>query len=190
MCVPQDCQHACLFALADQELCQVLVSGQSAALQNGRAHATQCVCHRISWHASKPAAHPHRASEMGPSKLQRLAGILAAVVSSMYRCSRACINPPCKVHLQLSRSLKLELRPHKLENVIQVQPQLIPTPGQGEVLVRMRLRPVNPADCSLIQGRMGRPPLPLTPGAEGTALTLPLCFPPALLLHGACELGH
>ena len=59
-----------------------------------------------------------------------------------------------------------------LRHVIQVQPQQVLTPGEGEVLVRMRLRPVNPADCSLIQGRMGRPPLPLTPGAEGTALIL------------------
>ena len=31
----------------------------------------------------------------------------------------------------------------------------------------MVLRPINPADISLVQGRMGRPPLPLTPGAEG-----------------------
>ena len=30
---------------------------------------------------------------------------------------------------------------------------------------------VNPADCSLIQGRMGRPKLPLTPGAEGLVLS-------------------
>lgn len=34
----------------------------------------------------------------------------------------------------------------------------------------MMLRPVNPADISLIQGRMGRPPLPLTPGAEGLGI--------------------
>jgi NADPH:quinone reductase-like Zn-dependent oxidoreductase len=36
-----------------------------------------------------------------------------------------------------------------------------------DVLVKMILRPINPADISLIQGRMGRPSLPLIPGAEG-----------------------
>jgi len=36
-----------------------------------------------------------------------------------------------------------------------------------DVLVKMILRPINPADISLVQGRMGRPSLPLIPGAEG-----------------------
>ena len=39
-----------------------------------------------------------------------------------------------------------------------------------DVLVKMILRPINPADISLIQGRMGRPSLPLIPGAEGGLL--------------------
>ena len=51
--------------------------------------------------------------------------------------------------------------------VLQVQDVQKPSVGSGEVLVRMKLRPVNPADISLIQGRMGRPPLPLIPGTEG-----------------------
>ena len=57
----------------------MLVSGQTAALQSGKVHAKQDECKRISWHASKPAAHPHRASELGPSKLQRLAGVRNAL---------------------------------------------------------------------------------------------------------------
>ncbi|CAL8463669.1 g3203 [Coccomyxa elongata] len=39
-----------------------------------------------------------------------------------------------------------------------------------DVLVKMILRPINPADISLIQGRMGRPSLPLVPGAEGVGV--------------------
>ena len=53
---------------------------------------------------------------------------------------------------------------------MQIQDVQKPEVGPSEVLVRMKLRPVNPADISLIQGRMGRPPLPLTPGTEGTSL--------------------
>lgn len=41
---------------------------------------------------------------------------------------------------------------------------------------------VNPADCSLIQGRMGRPKLPLTPGAEGLVHSTPVCLAVALWL--------
>lgn len=41
---------------------------------------------------------------------------------------------------------------------------------------------VNPADCSLIQGRMGRPKLPLTPGAEGLVHSTPVCLAAALWL--------
>lgn len=40
-----------------------------------------------------------------------------------------------------------------------------------DVLVKMILRPINPADISLVQGRMGRPSLPLIPGAEGGLMT-------------------
>jgi NADPH:quinone reductase len=46
----------------------------------------------------------------------------------------------------------------------------VPTPeaGPGEVVVRMRVRPVNPSDLSLMRGRYGQlPPLPATPGLEG-----------------------
>ncbi len=43
-----------------------------------------------------------------------------------------------------------------------------PSPGPGEVLLRMRARPVNPSDLSVVRGRYGElPPLPATPGLEG-----------------------
>lgn len=46
-----------------------------------------------------------------------------------------------------------------------------PTPGRGEVLVRMRASPVNPSDIMYIQGRYGiRPRLPATPGFEGVGV--------------------
>jgi NADPH:quinone reductase-like Zn-dependent oxidoreductase len=44
----------------------------------------------------------------------------------------------------------------------------IPAPREGEVLLRMRARPVNPSDLSMLRGRYGQlPPLPATPGLEG-----------------------
>lgn len=43
-----------------------------------------------------------------------------------------------------------------------------PSPGAGEVLLRMRARPVNPSDLSMVRGRYGQlPDLPATPGLEG-----------------------
>jgi NADPH:quinone reductase-like Zn-dependent oxidoreductase len=43
-----------------------------------------------------------------------------------------------------------------------------PVPGPGEVLIRVRLRPINPADRLYVQGRYGtRPALPAVPGVEG-----------------------
>ena len=43
-----------------------------------------------------------------------------------------------------------------------------PEPGEGEVLLRIRARPVNPSDLSMLRGRYGQlPPLPATPGLEG-----------------------
>jgi NADPH:quinone reductase-like Zn-dependent oxidoreductase len=46
-----------------------------------------------------------------------------------------------------------------------------PTPGPGQVLVRMRYSPINPSDLLTVQGAYGRlPPLPATPGYEGMGI--------------------
>ncbi len=46
-----------------------------------------------------------------------------------------------------------------------------PTPASGEVLVKMAMSPINPSDLMSIEGRYGRkPPLPATPGFEGTGV--------------------
>lgn len=43
-----------------------------------------------------------------------------------------------------------------------------PRPGPGEVLVRVKLTPINPSDLHMIRGRYGyQPALPASPGAEG-----------------------
>ena len=43
-----------------------------------------------------------------------------------------------------------------------------PEPGPSEVLVRMRVRPINPSDLYTIRGTYGiKPSLPATPGLEG-----------------------
>ena len=43
-----------------------------------------------------------------------------------------------------------------------------PQPGPGQVLVRLRVRPINPSDLYMIRGTYGiKPPLPATPGLEG-----------------------
>jgi NADPH:quinone reductase-like Zn-dependent oxidoreductase len=46
-----------------------------------------------------------------------------------------------------------------------------PEPGPGQVLIRMRVRPINPSDLFAIRGQYGRlPKLPATPGMEGAGV--------------------
>ncbi|BBK29912.1 NADPH:quinone reductase-like Zn-dependent oxidoreductase [Stella humosa] len=50
-----------------------------------------------------------------------------------------------------------------------------PVPGAGEVLVRMRLCPINPADLLTVRGLYGtRPRLPAVPGYEGLGIVAAL----------------
>ena len=52
--------------------------------------------------------------------------------------------------------------------VLQIIDAPTPEPGPGEVLVRLRARPINPSDLLTVRGLYGiRPPLPATPGYEG-----------------------
>jgi NADPH:quinone reductase-like Zn-dependent oxidoreductase len=46
-----------------------------------------------------------------------------------------------------------------------------PTPGEGEVLLRVLFSPVNPSDLHMVRGRYGyQPELPASPGGEGVGL--------------------
>lgn len=55
--------------------------------------------------------------------------------------------------------------------VLSLQDKNEPTPGSGEVLVRMILSPVNPSDLLFIQGKYGNQPTPpQTPGFEGVGV--------------------
>ncbi|MFC4992271.1 MDR family NADPH-dependent oxidoreductase [Rubritalea tangerina] len=56
----------------------------------------------------------------------------------------------------------------KAEEVTQLEPVRLPDLQSGEVLVRMLVTPINPADLNFIQGNYGvRPELPDSPGIEG-----------------------
>jgi NADPH2:quinone reductase len=55
--------------------------------------------------------------------------------------------------------------------VLKVKDGPLPTPGGGEVRVRMLAAPINPSDLMFIQGIYGRrPELPATPGFEGAGI--------------------
>lgn len=57
------------------------------------------------------------------------------------------------------------------EEVLAVRDVPTPTPGRGEVLVRMRLSPINPSDLMYVRGQYGlKPETPATPGFEGVGV--------------------
>lgn len=52
--------------------------------------------------------------------------------------------------------------------VLQIEDAPRPEPGAGELLIRMRARPINPSDTLTVRGLYGSlPKLPATPGLEG-----------------------
>jgi trans-2-enoyl-CoA reductase len=56
-------------------------------------------------------------------------------------------------------------------DVLHVQSQPWPTPSAGEVIVKMRAAPINPADLNQIEGKYPvRAELPATPGFEGAGI--------------------
>lgn len=56
-------------------------------------------------------------------------------------------------------------------DVLTVADVPVPQPGPGQILVRMRVRPINPSDLFQIRGRYGvQPKLPATPGMEGAGV--------------------
>src|SRR5262245_51967414 len=57
------------------------------------------------------------------------------------------------------------------EQVLEVRDVPAPTPGRGEVRVRMLASPINPSDLLTVRGQYGRQPrLPATPGYEGVGV--------------------
>ncbi|MGI8889594.1 MAG: MDR family NADPH-dependent oxidoreductase [Chthoniobacterales bacterium] len=59
----------------------------------------------------------------------------------------------------------------KPEDVLHLEEQSLPAPGNDEALVRMLAAPVNPADLNQIEGKYPiRAPLPATPGFEGAGV--------------------
>jgi trans-2-enoyl-CoA reductase len=59
--------------------------------------------------------------------------------------------------------------------VVRVVEQPWPVPAIGEVVVRMRAAPLNPADVNAIEGKYPvRPELPATPGMEGAGVVVEL----------------
>jgi mitochondrial enoyl-[acyl-carrier protein] reductase / trans-2-enoyl-CoA reductase len=58
-------------------------------------------------------------------------------------------------------------------DVLHVESQPWPTPASGEVIVKMRAAPINPADLNQIEGKYPvRAELPATPGFEGAGIVV------------------
>jgi mitochondrial enoyl-[acyl-carrier protein] reductase / trans-2-enoyl-CoA reductase len=58
-------------------------------------------------------------------------------------------------------------------DVLHVESRSCPTPGAGEVIVKMRAAPINPADLNQIEGKYPiRAELPATPGFEGAGVII------------------
>jgi mitochondrial enoyl-[acyl-carrier protein] reductase / trans-2-enoyl-CoA reductase len=61
----------------------------------------------------------------------------------------------------------------KPSEVLQLQRRPWPAPAADEVVVAMRAAPINPADLNAIEGKYPvRPPLPATPGFEGSGVVV------------------
>lgn len=59
--------------------------------------------------------------------------------------------------------------------VLRVVEQPWPSPAADEVVVQMRAAPLNPADINSVEGKYAiRPPLPATPGMEGSGVVVEL----------------
>jgi NADPH:quinone reductase len=68
------------------------------------------------------------------------------------------------------RSLRFDRLGEPAE-VLRLVDEPTPTPRAGQVLVRMRARPINPSDLYYVRGVYGlKPPLPAVPGFEGAGV--------------------
>ena len=71
-------------------------------------------------------------------------------------------------------------------DVLHVESQPWPTPGPGEVIVKMSAAPINPADLNQIEGKYPvRAELPATPGFEGAGIVVDVGSDVKALTSGA-----
>jgi len=71
-------------------------------------------------------------------------------------------------------------------DVLHVESQPWPTPAPGEVIVKMRAAPINPADLNQIEGKYPvRAELPATPGFEGAGIVVDVGADVKYLTSGA-----
>lgn len=74
--------------------------------------------------------------------------------------------------------------------VLRIEDVSLPDPGPGQIRVRMRLAPVNPADLNVIEGTYGRlPSLPATVGNEGVGEVVAGAWPAGTLVRPRDGLG-
>jgi NADPH:quinone reductase len=67
----------------------------------------------------------------------------------------------------------LAARQHEKNGILHVDTIDVPTPGPGEVLVRMEAAPINPSDLSMLQGTYNtKPNYPFVPGLEGCGVVV------------------
>jgi NADPH:quinone reductase len=71
---------------------------------------------------------------------------------------------------QIPRTMRaVELRAYEGADALAVAERPVPTPGAGQVLVRIRASPINPSDLSFLRGAYGiRKRLPVVPGFEAS----------------------
>jgi mitochondrial enoyl-[acyl-carrier protein] reductase / trans-2-enoyl-CoA reductase len=71
-------------------------------------------------------------------------------------------------------------------DVLHVESRPWPTPAPGEVIVKMRAAPINPADLNQIEGKYPvRAELPATPGFEGAGIVVDVAADVKSLANGA-----
>lgn len=64
------------------------------------------------------------------------------------------------------------VRQHEPGGKLVIESVPVPTPGRGEVLIRMHAAPVNPSDLTLLKGGYLDREYPFTPGLEGSGLVV------------------
>ena len=64
------------------------------------------------------------------------------------------------------------IRQHEAGGPLTIETIAVPSPGPGEVLIRMFAAPINPSDLAMLKGSYLSRPYPFTPGLEGSGTVL------------------